>query len=229
MPSARAGCVASPLAGLAGLDQRSLRRRRQHDARRLDRARRRAAGTARCGRSSRGCARAGAVIVGKTNMTEFAYSGSGINPHYGTPRTPYDRATGRIPGGSSSGAAVSVTDGMAVVGDRHRHRRLGAHSGGVVRPYRIQADGAPRSAGGRVPALVHARFDRAAGAQRRRLRRRRCDPRRRGAGACSSRGRCAACAFSRRSITCASLWTASWPRHSKPRLDCGARGRRDRR
>jgi aspartyl-tRNA(Asn)/glutamyl-tRNA(Gln) amidotransferase subunit A len=49
---------------------------------------------------------AGAVIVGKTNMTEFAYSGLGINPHYGTPRAPYDRATGRIPGGSSSGAAV---------------------------------------------------------------------------------------------------------------------------
>ena len=70
--------------------------------------------------------RAGAVIVGKTNMTEFAYSGLGINPHYGTPRAPYDRATGRIPGGSSSGAAVSVTDGMAVVG-------IGTDTGGSVR------------------------------------------------------------------------------------------------
>ncbi|MCJ9714469.1 amidase, partial [Bordetella hinzii] len=48
---------------------------------------------------------AGAVIVGKTNMSEFAYSGLGLNPHYGTPRNPWDRATGRIPGGSSSGAA----------------------------------------------------------------------------------------------------------------------------
>jgi len=69
---------------------------------------------------------AGAVIVGKTNMTEFAYSGLGINPHYGTPHNPFDRATGRIPGGSSSGAAVSVTDGMAVVA-------IGTDTGGSVR------------------------------------------------------------------------------------------------
>jgi aspartyl-tRNA(Asn)/glutamyl-tRNA(Gln) amidotransferase subunit A len=59
---------------------------------------------------------AGAVIVGRTNMTEFAMSGLGLNPHYGTPLSPWDRATGRIPGGSSSGAAVSVADGMAVAG-----------------------------------------------------------------------------------------------------------------
>lgn len=70
--------------------------------------------------------RAGAVIVGKTNMTEFAYSGLGINPHYGTPRAPYDRANARIPGGSSSGAAVSVSDGMAVAG-------IGTDTGGSVR------------------------------------------------------------------------------------------------
>lgn len=57
---------------------------------------------------------AGAVIVGRTNMTEFAYSGLGINPHFGTPLNPYDRQNGRIPGGSSSGAAVSVSDGMAL-------------------------------------------------------------------------------------------------------------------
>src|SRR5258708_25152635 len=55
----------------------------------------------------------GAVIIGRTNLVEFAYSGLGINPHYGTPKNAFDRATGRIPGGSSSGAAVSVTDGMA--------------------------------------------------------------------------------------------------------------------
>ena len=55
---------------------------------------------------------AGAVIVGSTNMTEFAMGGLGINPHYGTPLNPYDRATGRIPGGSSSGGAVSVADAM---------------------------------------------------------------------------------------------------------------------
>jgi len=58
---------------------------------------------------------AGMVIVGTSNMTEFAYSGLGLNPHYGTPKNPYDREVGRIPGGSSSGAAVSVTDGMAAV------------------------------------------------------------------------------------------------------------------
>ncbi len=79
---------------------------------------------------------AGAVIVGRTGMTEFAYSGIGYNPHYGTPRNPWQRAdefthaghrtNGRIPGGSSSGAAVSVTDQMAVVG-------IGTDTGGSVR------------------------------------------------------------------------------------------------
>jgi aspartyl-tRNA(Asn)/glutamyl-tRNA(Gln) amidotransferase subunit A len=67
---------------------------------------------------------AGAVIVGKTNMTEFAYSAVGINPHFGTPGNPYDRA--RIPGGSSSGAAVSVADGFAAAA-------IGSDTGGSVR------------------------------------------------------------------------------------------------
>src|SRR5208337_4250196 len=57
---------------------------------------------------------AGFVPIGRTNMTEFAFSGIGINPHYGTPSSPYDRAAARIPGGSSSGAAVSISDGMAL-------------------------------------------------------------------------------------------------------------------
>lgn len=69
---------------------------------------------------------AGAVVVGKTNMTEFAYSGVGLNPHYGTPRNRWDRATGRIPGGSSSGAAISVTDAMCVAA-------IGTDTGGSVR------------------------------------------------------------------------------------------------
>lgn len=69
---------------------------------------------------------AGFVIVGRSNMTEFAYSGVGLNPHYGTPLNPYDRATGRIPGGSSSGAAISVSDGMAAVA-------LGTDTGGSCR------------------------------------------------------------------------------------------------
>ena len=69
---------------------------------------------------------AGFVLIGRTNMTEFAFSGLGLNPHYGTPRNPWDRERGRIPGGSSSGAAVSVTDGMAVAG-------LGTDTGGSCR------------------------------------------------------------------------------------------------
>ena len=56
---------------------------------------------------------AGAVLMGTTNMTEFALGGLGLNPHFGDCRNPWDRATGRIPGGSSSGAAISITDGMA--------------------------------------------------------------------------------------------------------------------
>lgn len=71
---------------------------------------------------------AGAVIIGSTNMTEFAYSGLGLNPHYGTPQNPWERGIdgGRIPGGSSSGAAISVTDGMAVAA-------IGSDTGGSVR------------------------------------------------------------------------------------------------
>lgn len=69
---------------------------------------------------------AGAVIVGRTNMTEFAFSGLGLNPHYGTPSSPWDRATGRIPGGSSSGAGVAVADQMSVAS-------IGTDTGGSVR------------------------------------------------------------------------------------------------
>lgn len=69
---------------------------------------------------------AGFIPVGRTNMTEFAYSGIGANPHYGTPLSPWDRASGRIPGGSSSGSGVAVADGMAVVS-------LGSDTGGSCR------------------------------------------------------------------------------------------------
>jgi aspartyl-tRNA(Asn)/glutamyl-tRNA(Gln) amidotransferase subunit A len=58
---------------------------------------------------------AGAVLLGRTNMVEFAFGTTGINPHYGTPRNPWDRATGRVPGGSSSGAGVAQADGMCVM------------------------------------------------------------------------------------------------------------------
>ena len=67
---------------------------------------------------------AGAAIIGKTNMTEFAFSGVGINPHYGTPGNPADPS--RIPGGSSSGAAVSVAAGICVAA-------VGSDTGGSIR------------------------------------------------------------------------------------------------
>jgi aspartyl-tRNA(Asn)/glutamyl-tRNA(Gln) amidotransferase subunit A len=70
--------------------------------------------------------RAGFVVIGRTNMTEFAFSGIGINPHYGTPKGVWQRRVGHVPGGSSSGAAVSVVDGMA-------HGALGTDTGGSCR------------------------------------------------------------------------------------------------
>src|SRR6202040_4110649 len=70
--------------------------------------------------------RAGFVVIGRTNMTEFAYSGIGINPHYGTPKSAWNRKAGHVPGGSSSGAAVSIADGMAF-------GALGTDTGGSCR------------------------------------------------------------------------------------------------
>jgi aspartyl-tRNA(Asn)/glutamyl-tRNA(Gln) amidotransferase subunit A len=70
--------------------------------------------------------RAGFVVLGRTGMTEFAFSGLGVNPHHGTPPSPWDRATGRLPGGSSSGAAVSAAEGMGFGG-------LGTDTGGSCR------------------------------------------------------------------------------------------------
>jgi aspartyl-tRNA(Asn)/glutamyl-tRNA(Gln) amidotransferase subunit A len=67
---------------------------------------------------------AGAVIVAKTNMSEFAFSGVGSNPHFGTPGNPFDRA--RVPGGSTSGGAVAVADGMCEIA-------IGTDTGGSTR------------------------------------------------------------------------------------------------
>ncbi len=73
---------------------------------------------------------AGAVVLGRTHMVEFAFSGMGVNPHFGTPVNPLalqvDPSTPRIPGGSSSGAAVSVASGAAFIG-------LGSDTGGSIR------------------------------------------------------------------------------------------------
>ncbi|OQW58718.1 MAG: amidase [Proteobacteria bacterium SG_bin9] len=68
--------------------------------------------------------KAGAVIAAKTNMVEFAFSGVGVNPHYGTPGNPADRK--RVPGGSTSGGAVAVADGMGAI-------TIGTDTGGSTR------------------------------------------------------------------------------------------------
>ena len=70
--------------------------------------------------------RAGMICLGKTNLTEFAFSGLAINPHTGTPANPFDAEVERVPGGSSSGAAVSVARGLAAAG-------IGSDTGGSVR------------------------------------------------------------------------------------------------
>lgn len=70
--------------------------------------------------------RAGFIAIGRTNMTEFAYSGIGINPHFGTPKSAFQRDVGHVPGGSSSGAAVSIADRMA-------YGALGTDTGGSCR------------------------------------------------------------------------------------------------
>ena len=67
---------------------------------------------------------AGAVIVARTNMSEFAFTGVGANPHYGTPGNPADRT--RVPGGSSSGAAVAAADSTCEIA-------IGTDTGGSVR------------------------------------------------------------------------------------------------
>lgn len=69
---------------------------------------------------------AGGIILGRTNMSEFAYSGVGTNPHFGTPANACSANEKRIPGGSSSGAAVSVATGAVFVG-------LGSDTGGSIR------------------------------------------------------------------------------------------------
>ena len=69
---------------------------------------------------------AGGTLIGRTQMSEFAFSGVGVNPHHGTPANVSDAATPRIPGGSSSGAAISVATGAAFIG-------LGSDTGGSIR------------------------------------------------------------------------------------------------
>ena len=77
----------------------------------------------------------GLLFLGRTNMTEFAFSGLGKNPHYGTPLSTWDRATGRLPGGSSSGSGVAVGEGIvaaALGSDTAGSCRIPAAFNGVV-------------------------------------------------------------------------------------------------
>ena len=166
--------------GPSGLDQGPVRRRGRAHPRGLEGARRRAAGGARRRHRRPAEAPPARCWSGRTNMTEFAFSGVGINPHYGTPGNPFDRA--RIPGGSSSGAAVAVQDGLCVVA-------IGTDTGGSVRipaalcglvgfkptQRRVPRDGA-------LPLSTTLDSVGPLGPQRRLLRHRRCRARGRGAG-----------------------------------------------
>ncbi len=113
---------------------------------------------------------AGAIIIGRTNMVEFAFGGVGLNPHTGTPRNPWDRGTGRVPGGSSSGAGVAQADGMSVMSlgsDTRGSVRIPAALCGVV-GFKPTARRVPTRRC--LPAVVDARFGRADGRFRRLLR-----------------------------------------------------------
>ena len=106
---------------------------------------------------------AGAVIVAKTNMSEFAFSGVGVNPHFGTPGNPADRK--RVPGGSTAGGAVAVADDMceiAIGSDTGGSCRMPAAFCGIV-GYKPSRQRIPTD--GRLSALLHARFHRPAGAR----------------------------------------------------------------
>jgi aspartyl-tRNA(Asn)/glutamyl-tRNA(Gln) amidotransferase subunit A len=94
---------------------------------------------------------AGFVVIGRNNMTEFAYSGLGLNPHYGTPLSVFERHVGRIPGGSTSGGAVAVADGMAAASigtDTGGSCRIPAAFNGIV-GFKPTASRVPRS--GAIP------------------------------------------------------------------------------
>ena len=88
---------------------------------------------------------AGAVAVGHTNMTEFAFSGIGLNPHFGTPVNPWSGSDPRVPGGSSSGSAVAVAAGLVPAA-------IGTDTGGSVRiPAAFNGVVGYKTSGGRWP------------------------------------------------------------------------------
>ena len=112
--------------------------------------RRRRAGDARLGSSSptacpdedaevvRRLRAAGAIVLGKVALHEFAYGATTDNPHFGACRNPWD--TDRVPGGSSGGSGAALGADLCLGALGHRHRRLGPHPGGAERRQRAAAD-----------------------------------------------------------------------------------------
>ncbi len=89
---------------------------------------------------------AGMIALGKVNLSEFAYSGLGLNPHFGTPLNPHDPVTPRAPGGSSSASAVAVASGLAP-------SAIGTDTGGSIRiPAAFNGVVGYKSSEGRIPA-----------------------------------------------------------------------------
>ncbi|WP_431272432.1 amidase family protein [Dankookia sp. P2] len=133
--------------------------------------------------------RQGFVVIGRTNMVEFAFSGLGVNPHHGTPLSPWDRATGRLSGGSSSGAGVAAADHMGFGGlgtDTGGSCRVPAALCGVV-GFKPTARRVPLE--GVLPLAPSLDLGRAAGPQRRLLRPAGCGDQRRGAAAAAAASR----------------------------------------
>ena len=111
-------------------------------------------------------ARAGLVTVGALNMTEFAFSGIGLNPHFGTPRNPNGTGPARSPGGSSSASGVVVAGGDRADCLWHGYRRIDPHSGSLQRGGGLQDIDRPLPDDGRFPAVTDPRYAWAVGAQR---------------------------------------------------------------
>ena len=102
---------------------------------------------------------AGFMPFGRTNMTEFAYSGLGMNAHFGTPLNPWRRREGRIPGGSTSGGAVAVTDGMAPIALGSDTGGSLSHTGGLLQHRWFQTDRRAHTDDRDGAACAKLRFD----------------------------------------------------------------------